>query len=137
MFLSTDEAVDRLQEQIQQLRDSLSILSSPQSANQLFEVASGWVENEGTAWIAMKREHAEETVEALYEFIKVHDLLFKEGKGLKQLCDLVGVDAEATRVALREEMIQPLLSGCLYDINLFKYREMVTALVERMRSVAH
>ena len=89
------------------------------------------------AWTLMKRERAEETIEALYGFIHAHDLIFKEGQGFKRLCDLVGVDVESTRAALREEMIDPLLSGSLYDTNLFKYRKMVNVLVERMRSFAH
>lgn len=137
MFLSTDEAVERLQEHVEQLRGSLSALSNPEAATQIFEVATGWVENEGTAWIAMKQQKAEQTIEALHDFIATHDRIFKEGKGFTRLCDLVGVDAEATRTALRQEMVEPLLKGSLFDINLFKYREMAQALVERMRSVAH
>ncbi len=137
MFLATDEAVDRLQQSVEQLRESLNVLSKRDSAQQICEVAKAWAQGEEKAWALMKRERAEETIEAVYGFIHAHDLMFKEGRGFKRLCDLVGVDVDSTRAALREEMIDPLLTGSLYEIKLFKYREMVKALVERMRSVAH
>ena len=137
MFLATDEAAERLRQNVEQLRDSLYVLSKPGSANQISEVAAAWVQGEGKAWALMKQEKAEETIEALYGFLCTHDLVFKEARGFKRLCDLVGVEVESTRAALREEMIDPLMQGSLYETNLFKYREMVNALVERMRSLAN
>ena len=134
MLLSIEDAIDKVEEHLEQLREALRILSQPGTLDVIMEVANQWAEDKNSAWLTMRAECAENVIEALWIFIEAHDRIFKESGGMANLCDMIGIDVQSIRDSIRFEMIQPLMEGGLYDVNVFKFREMVTKLVERLHS---
>lgn len=134
MLLGIDDALDQLEESVQQLREALTILSQPGSAEMIFRISTEWVDDRNRAWLAMKAECADNVIEALWIFIEAHDRIFREKGGFAGLCSMAGVNPDLIRDWLRLEMVKPLTEGGLLDVNLFKFREMVNNLVERLHS---
>jgi len=138
MFLSTEEAADRLQGHIEQFRESLVELSLPEAGACLRELFETW-ERQGVedTHLLMRHEGYGNTVLATWTYIHCYDAIFRESGDMAVLCDLTGVELEGARDSVRDEMISMLSQSSVAEVQLSDYREMVDALVDRIRGLAN
>jgi hypothetical protein len=137
LIISTDEAADTLDGDIQSFRDAIEVLARPGVELKLRNTHAIYLVDPESAFWHVRLGQLDALMMATWVFLGMYDQLFKESGRLAALCDAVGLNLGKVRSQLRSELDRKFKGTEMYDVNVFAYRSMADWIVERATHLEH